>query len=151
MVSPLAAAEIEQDQSDGDTPRIDLPDSLKGRIFLGFDEIQSSYLIHAQISPVVLGDQDMPRADDPLAALRRRWVAMMLSGAAAQRQSNQNSIAAETGQLGRIGFTTGAAILDSLSRSHSAEGPNRIDTFLATALYLRNCQYELAKARATFR
>jgi hypothetical protein len=86
---------------------------------------------------------------DPVSALRRRWIAAMLAGIASQRQSNRNTVAAETANLNRNGFATGAALLDALSRTQDKGGPTSTDLFLATTLYLRGCCHELAKNRFT--
>jgi hypothetical protein len=82
--------------------------------------------------------------------LRRRWIATMLSGVASQRPTNTNTLAEETATLNRMGLATGAALLDSLSRSHSAGGAANMDTFLAAAVYLRRCSCAFAKSRAMF-
>jgi hypothetical protein len=57
-------------------------------------------------------------------------------------------LAAETAALKRGGFATGAALLDALSCVPSSDGPSRVDTFVAAAVYLRTCGYELAKSKA---
>lgn len=148
VVNPLAVAQIEEEPPKADEPRMEIPRSLGGRVCLGFDEIQRKYLVNAQSSCVVLsGRTGQPEKDDPLDSLRRRWIATMLSGISSQRQSNQNTVAAKTALLNRGGFATAAALLDALSRSHSDGGPTSIDTFLATAIYLRHCRCELAKSR----
>ena len=105
---PLAAANVEQGAQDANSPRLDLPASLDGRICLGFDELQRKHLINAQASAVVLGEQHLPPVNDPLAPIERRWIAMLLAGAASQRQSVTNTIATETAALDRNGFATGA-------------------------------------------
>jgi hypothetical protein len=89
-------------------------------------------------------------ADDPLGSLRRRWIALMLSGTASQRQSNITTVAAETAALERGGFPTAAALLDALTRPPSANGPSGVATFLAAALYLRTCRNELARSISSF-
>jgi hypothetical protein len=149
QVSPLAVAPVEENPENANEPRIEIPKPLSGRVCLGFDEIQRHWLIHAQPSPVVLNAQNTQvERDDPLASLRRRWIASMLSGNATQRSINTNTLALETATLQRSGFATGAAILDSLTHSHSGIASLPIDKFLAAAIYLRNCGCELAKARA---
>ncbi len=149
LVSPLAVAPAEEDSQNNAEPRLDVPASLGGRICLGFDEIQRHFLVNARASPVVLSAQGVPSEDDnSLGGLRRRWVAAMLSGVAAQRAGNRKALAAETAALTRSGFATGAALLDALSRAPSGSEPTALDTFLATAVYLRSCGYEVAKARA---
>jgi hypothetical protein len=149
-VNPLAVANIAQVEGAApgvDEPRLELPKSLGGRVCLGFDEIQRNHLIHAKDSAVVLDVESVQsHMDDPLDALRRRWIATMLSGLASQRQSNSNTVAAETALLNRGGFATGAALLDALSRAHADGGDIGTDTFLATALYLRHCRLRLHEA-----
>ncbi len=148
ILYPLAIAPVEGNLQDADEPRLETPQPLAGRVCLGLDEIQRHWLIHAQPSAVVLNAPNVQSGrDHPLGSLRRRWIAALLSGIASQRQSNTNTFAAETSTLNRIGFATGAALLDSLSRSDRA--PNT-DAFLATAVYLRDCSRELAKSRLTF-
>ncbi|HEY7428417.1 MAG TPA: hypothetical protein VH682_29565 [Gemmataceae bacterium] len=149
IVSPLAVAPVEEGTKD-DEPRLEVPQSLGGRICLGFDEIQRPFLRNTQISAVVLSAQNLQHEmENSLNALRRRWIAAMLSGLVSQRASNTNMLAAETATLHRTGFTTGAALLDALSSAPSNSGPSSIDTFLAAAIYLRKCSYELGRSRAT--
>jgi hypothetical protein len=147
IMCPLAVAQVEEGPPKDDEPRIEVPKALAGRVCLGFDEIQRPYLVNAEESAVVLSAQKVqPDNDDPLGSLHRRWIATMLSGSASQRQSNRNTVAAETALLNLSGFATGAALLDALSRSHSDGGPTSTDTFLATAVYLRCCRCELANS-----
>ena len=126
----------------------DLTASLDGR--LGRGKIQRHWLIRAQASAVVLSAvNSQPERVHPLGSLKRRWIATMLSGMTSQRMSNTNTLAAEMATPNRIGFATAAALLDSLSRSHSNRGAGDLETYLATAIYLRTCSCELAKFRAT--
>jgi hypothetical protein len=148
IVSPLAVAPLEGD-TNKDQPRLEIPESFAGRICLGFDEIQRHFLRNAQVSAVVLSAQSLQHEmANPLIALRRRWIAGMLSGLVSQRTSNTNMLKAETATLNRTGFTTGAALLDALSSATSDTDPSSIDTFLAVAIYLRKCSYELGRSRA---
>jgi hypothetical protein len=133
-----------------DEPHLEIPKPLADRVCLGLDEIQRNWLIRAQASAVVLGTPNAQAERDHLGSLKRRWIATMLSGIASQRMSNTNTLAAETATLHRMGLATGAALLDSLSRSHSAGGAANMDTFLAAAVYLRRCSCEFAKSRAMF-
>lgn len=150
IVSPLAVAPVEG-ETKSDEPRLELPPSLGGRVCLGFDEIQRSFLRNAQPSAVVLSAGRLPlEIDNPLLALRRRWIAALLSGLVSQRGGNTNMLAAETAMLNRIGFATGAALLDALSSTSPERGPSGIDTFLAAAIYLRKCSYELSRSRSFF-
>jgi hypothetical protein len=150
IVSALAVAPMEPGTRNDNTPRLELPQSFAGRICLGFDEIQRPFLRNAQPSPMVFSAQGLPHeSEDSLMALRRRWMAMMLSGLVSQRASNTNMLAAEMAILNRAGFPTAAALLDSLSRSSSDSGSGSIDTFLAAALYLRKCSRELGRARVS--
>jgi hypothetical protein len=149
IVSPLAVAPVEGDTKN-DEPRLEIPPSFGGRICLGFDEIQRPFLRNAQISAVVLSAQSLQHEmENSLNVLRRRWIAAMLSGLVSQRARNTNMLTAETATLNRTGFTTGAALLDALSSAPSDSGPSSIDTFLAAAIYLRKCSYELGRSRAT--
>lgn len=149
IVSPLAIAPVLADTNNGE-PRLEIPQSFAGRICLGFDEISRHFLRNVQVSPVVLSTQSLQQMmENPLIALRRRWIAAMLSGLISQRSNNTNMLAAEAAILNRTGFTTGEALLDALSRAPSNSGPSSIDTFLAVAVYLRKCSYELCRSRAT--
>ena len=134
-----------------DRPRLEIPDALAGRLCLGFDEIHRRYLVNAGAAPAVLSAERMPaEVDDPLAAFRRRWVATLLSGRGAQ-VSRSSTLASETAHLTRLGFVTAAALLDALHRSPT-DGADAatdcLDTFLATAIYLRRCSDRLATQRA---
>lgn len=150
IVSPLAVAPVEGDTRNDDEPRLETPQSFAGRICLGFDEIHRHFLVNAQTSPVVHSAPGLRHEQEsPLNALRRRWIAAMLSGLVSPRASNTKMLKAETASLSRAGFATGAALLDALSIGPSNSGPSAIDTFLAAAIYLRTCRYELARSRAT--
>jgi hypothetical protein len=150
VVSPLAVAQLEGDAKNDDEPRLEIPQSFAGRICLGFDEIQRHFLTNAQPAAVVTGGQFLQHEkENLLSALRRRWIATMLSGFVFQRAGNTNMLKAETAALRRSGFATGAALLDTLSSELSERGPSGSDTFLAAAIYLRSCSYELARFRAT--
>jgi hypothetical protein len=147
-VCPLAIAPTDTDEPT-DGPRLELPQSFAGRICLGFDEIQRHFLQNARSSIVVLSEGPGPQDEqDSLIALRRRWIAAMLSGLIPQGAGNARMLAVEAADLKRRGFATGAALLDALSSVPQSGGPNRTDTFLAAAAYLRSCGYELAKSRA---
>jgi hypothetical protein len=149
IVYPLAVAQVEGEPRNAGAPHLQIPESWCGRVCLGFDKIQSNHLAHAQATALVLTALSMqPDRDHPLGSLRRRWIATMLSGFASQRPGGTNTLGAETALLTRIGFRTGAALLDSLSRSHADGGPTGIEAFLATAVYLRIGSYALAKSRA---
>ncbi len=146
VVYPLAITPLPID--DEQAPRLELPDSFAGRVFVGFDEIQRNHLINAAQTPMNLEEtsaEQIDQADDPLAALRRRWIAALLAGALTQRQTKTNTMAVEVAALQRSGFGTGAALLGSLGYEDAGNGP---ESFLATAVYLRACRYELAKSRA---
>lgn len=145
VVSALAIAPVAE-ASPGDRPQLDVPSPLAGRICLGFDEIQSPQILRRQTSPVILGEVMHAATAGPLDAIRRRWIATMLSGFASQRLRNTTTLAAEMGTLSRGGFSTGASLLDALSRAPTTSDPPSIDTFLATAMYLRSCNFELARA-----
>jgi hypothetical protein len=144
MIAPLAVAELADDEC-----RLEIPASWGGRVCLGFDEIQRSFLRNAHASAVVLNVQGLLHDDDPLDSLRRRWIATMLSGIASQRSARSNTVAAETAALNRLGFPTGAALLGAISCAPPAEDPTGLDTFLATALYLQTCAQTRAQYRAT--
>jgi hypothetical protein len=150
IVSPLAVAPVPGENArDVNDPRLEPPASLAGRVCLGFDELQRQFLRNARPAPVVLSAQAMQSdRENPLGPLRRRWVAAMLSGGASHRSSNAALLASETTTLNRTGFATGAGLLNALSRAPSDGGPVAIDTFLATAVYLRSCSYELARSTA---
>jgi hypothetical protein len=81
--------------------------------------------------------------------LARDWVATVLSGFASQRQSNTTSLSAELSLLHQTGLATACALLDGLTRASVESGPSGIETFLATAIYLRRCSHELAKAKVS--
>lgn len=152
VVSPLAAATWEPPASDtaelpAPGPSLDLPPTWEGRVCLGLDELKRAHLPRAQASAVVLGDS-VAMADDPLASLRRRWVAMMLSGAAARRPANITSAPAEAARLQRAGFSTGADLLEAVSQAHGGSDSDSQDAFLAVAIYLRTCRHEWARASA---
>ncbi len=127
--------------------RLELPDELAGRVFLGLDPIARHYLLDAKAKPLVVGDAADRAPIDLLAPLRRRWVAMMLAGSSSQHRTVTNTIAAEIASLHRSGFTTGASLLDAMARRDE----KGVETFLATGIYLRRCASELAKSQATLK
>jgi hypothetical protein len=148
QMSPLAVAPVDNGER-ADGARLRLPESFAGRVCLGFDEVQRHFLVNARPSIMVLGEETTPPdAANALSSLLRRWIAAMLSGLVAQHGGNAGMLAAETAALKRGGFATGAALLDALASVPSSGGPSRVDTFLATGVYLRTCGSELAKSKA---
>ncbi len=147
-IEPLAimAEEATPHADDGKEklPGLDLPDEYANRVNLGLDPIPRHSLINAQSQPVVLGAAIAAPHHDGLAPLRRRWVAMMLGGTSSQHRTASNTIAGEIASLHRAGFATAASLLDAMSR----QDIGGIETFLATAVYLRRCTSELAKSQA---
>jgi hypothetical protein len=139
---PGAAAPGETADSD---PRLELPASLADRVCLGFEEIQGKYLLHRQAAPCTLSERPAHSVGaHPLEALRRRWIATLTAGFASQRQRKAGAVTADLSTLARQGFTTGAELLDALSRFSSETETPTIDTYLATSVYLRCCALELA-------
>ncbi len=88
--------------------------------------------------------------ENPLSGLRRRWIATMLSGFVSRRTNHSRMLIAETTALRHAGFATGSALLETLASTPLDAGPSGIDTFLATAIYLRICNHELGRATAMF-
>lgn len=151
MVSPLAVADTNADAGtarNDDGPRLEIPESWGGRVCLGFDEIQYRFLRNARGTAVLLNAQIGP-PDDTLGPLRRRWIATILSGMASRRHLNSSLLMAEVATLNRSGFTTGAALLDALSRQRSSAEATDTDTFLAAAVYLRTTAIERARFAST--
>jgi hypothetical protein len=147
-IEPLAlmAADVSSNENESTEkpPSLDLPDEFAGRVNLGLDPIPRHSLINALAKPVVFGGAVGAAQVDWLAPLQRRWVAMMLGGTSSQHRTVTNTIAGEIASLNRAGFATAASLLDAMSRQDL--GGN--ETFLATAVYLRRCTSELAKAQA---
>jgi hypothetical protein len=155
VVSPLAIAAVEPSRDPpqqlaqaGDVPTLEPPASLAGRVCLGFDELQRPFFKNARPAPVIVGERAQFEREDPLGPLRRRWIAAVLSGLISQSVGTTTMLAIEIALLDRTGFATAAALLDALSRAPSDDEPAGVDTFLATAVYLRSCGNELAKSRA---
>jgi hypothetical protein len=140
VISALAVAPVAVVRDDG--LRLEIPETWGDRICLGFDEIRRHFLLNARESAAVLNAQESS-SEDPLGPLRRRWIGSMLSGTASRRPTT--ALRAAVTSLARGGFATGAALLDALSHEPSGEGPTGIDTFLATAIYLRACAHERAR------
>jgi hypothetical protein len=149
IVSPLAAAQVEGVERNDDEPRFEISQSFAGRICLGFDEVQRHHLKNAQTRAVDYSVLDEPdEQENPLSALRRRWIATMLSGRVSQRTNKSRMLIAETTALSQLGFPTGAALLNTLGSTPLDAGTSGIDTFLAVAIYLRTCDYAMGRARA---
>ncbi len=147
MVAPLAVAEAEAARTD-DGPRLEIPESWGDRVCLGFDEIQYRFLRNARGTAMLVNAQVMP-LEDPLGPLRRRWIATSLSGLASRRHAASSLLVAEVATLNRSGFSTGAALLDALSRQRSSADATDTDTFLAVAIYLRITAIERARFAST--
>jgi len=147
-IAPLSAA---PDLASGSgPPQLALPDSWAGRVCLGFDELQRHHLLNAQSSPITLPLALFERSlENPLAPLRRRWIATLLAGSSSRLAGRSKTLPLETATLSRSGFTTGASLLDLLSSNPSHQGSTPSDAFLATAVYLRACAFEQAKFQAT--
>ena len=141
IVSALAVAQTEDGERNKDEPRLEILQSLAGRICLGFDEIQRHHLRNAQRSTLDLSALDeLDEHENALGALHRRWIATLLAGFVSQRTSNSRMLFEEMTALSRTGFVTGAALLDTLVSVPSEAGPSGIDMFLAVAIYLRTCK-----------
>ena len=125
---------------------MEVPQRLAGRICLGIDEIQRHFLINDRTSPVVINTH-IRKQENPPAEFRRRWIATMLSGIILQRAANAKFLTTETAILNRLGFQTGAALLDALTRTVPSRRRLLFGTFLAVAIYLRSCNYELGRSR----
>ena len=150
IVTPLAVTELDDDSRNDDEPRLEIPHSLAGRLCLGFDEIQRRFLINARTAAAVLNAPGVEyETENPLSSLRRRWIATMLSGLLGHGASNVKMLSVEMTALERAGFATGAALLDALSSEPLNTGPSGIDTFLAVAVYLRTCSYELGRSQVS--
>jgi hypothetical protein len=147
IIAPLAVANATVDSPTDDEPRLEVPESWGGRTCLGFDELRRQFLVNARDSAVVLNAHGLS-LEDPLGPLRRRWVAAMLSGIGSWRPTGSKMLGLEAATLDRTGFATGATLLDALSHVPSGAGPSGTDTFLATAIYLRNCSLERARLGA---
>ncbi len=149
-LSPLALAPSDDDRTGDDEPRLEIPPTLAGRICLGFDEIQRHFLINAQAAPVVVGAPSWADdTDNPLDPLKRRWIATLLSGLDSRRTGNAKMLSAEATALRRLGFVTGAALLETLSSPRLDIRSDGLDLFLAIAIYLRTCAQELGRSRAS--
>jgi hypothetical protein len=149
VVSPLAVAPLEPsvNSQTEDLPHLEIPAPLAGRICLGFDDLHREFFRNARAAPVVLNEGVPVEKEDPLPSLRRRWTAVALSGFVSQHSGSKTMLAAETAALSRAGFATGAALLDALAAAPFVSGTAHVDTFLATAIYLRFCGYEFARSR----
>ncbi len=140
---PLAIAE----PADLPTPRLALPESWGGRVNVGLDELTAQRLATPEPRPAELAGAPPDDQLDPLATVRRRWVASLLAGTAMQRASQTAAMTHEAAALCRAGFTTAAALLERLAHPEAASGGPPAQTFLATALYLRAAQAELARSQ----
>jgi hypothetical protein len=149
VVSPLAVAPLEPSANSQteDLPHLEIPTPLAGRVCLGFDELHREFFRNARAAPVVLSESVVVEKEDPLHSLRRRWTAAALSGFISQQPGSKTMLATETAALSRAGFATGAALLDALAGAPFAPGTTHVDTFLATAVYLRFCGYEFARSK----
>jgi hypothetical protein len=58
-------------------------------------------------------------------------------------------LTSETTAVSRAGFATGAALLDALASTAADTAPSGIDMFLAVAIYLRMCHFELGRSRVS--
>ena len=131
-VYPLALMEAEGSE-------LSLPESFGGRVFMGLDELQSRNLPNRLPKPIHAGSGVVSSDADPLAALRRRWIGSMLAGMGRRGQSDSRLVQQEISDLTRRGFDTGAKLLHALSSSVDVDAGAEM-TFLATAIYLRNCR-----------
>ncbi|EDL62255.1 hypothetical protein [Gimesia maris] len=129
-------------------PRLGLSEKLQGCLLLGFDELQRSHLVNAEIHEFIFDRHPQAEESDVLSRLQRRWVALMIGGATAQRKTTQSTSGDEISLLQRNGYETAAALLDQFSRVASVEGPSIVHVFLATAVYLKHAQYELIRSAA---
>jgi len=70
-----ALAIAADNNEDLDTPKLELPDALDGRLFLGLDELKRSHLRDAASAPCVMPMLSMPVDTRLLSSLQRRWLA----------------------------------------------------------------------------
>ncbi|QDV17238.1 hypothetical protein Pan153_18730 [Gimesia panareensis] len=149
-VFPLAIAQAEPAAADEQEsrPRLELPAEFQGRCFLGVDELQSRHLVHALPAECVLGQLRSEGEQDQLSVLRRRWVALMIGGLSSQRKTNQAFHVNDFSLLKKQGFETAAALLDHYPTIAATGGLNVSDLFLASAVYLKQCQLEQARGLA---
>ena len=147
-IFPLAVMQATQPAPLEQEPRLELPDALQGRLFLGFDELQRNHLVNARSHEFIFDTRPHTGDHDVLSRLQRRWVALMIGGPGSLRKTSQGSLSNETSFLLQNGFETAAALLDQFSGVGSGQGPAIADVFLATAVYLKHAQHELVKAAA---
>lgn len=149
-VFPLAAVQAESaDAANNDErPWLNLPPEFQGRLFLGFDELQRAHLQQAQPTETVLAQLPTGGEPDQLSVLRRRWIALMIGGLSSQRKTNQSFHATDLSQLKQHGFETAAALLDRYPSIAANAELTIADLFLASAVYLKHCQLERARALA---
>ena len=158
VVYPLAmsawspdAVETTTGDEVGSLPRLELPESTEGRINLGLDELERHRVLNAEARPVVVEGIDATVPSDSLAALRRRWIARLLTGHTLGRSPTAR-LRGEVGELDSRGYTTGAALLDALARSGELAGEvgDSVEIFLAAGVYLNACRREKARLHTAF-
>lgn len=152
MITPLVVVGAPPENApheNVDAPRLELPDSWVGRVFLGFDGLERQHLVHAQAVPAIVPFPTgaFSAGTDLLAPLRRRAIARIIAGSDAARSSQSSTIAAEVASLRRAGLATGAGLLDSFTRLSSA-AVNPVESCIAASLYIRRCGFELARSNA---
>ncbi|TWT63845.1 hypothetical protein [Rubinisphaera italica] len=147
IMCPLAISALNvNDYPSREEPQLNLPDSWDHRVFLGFDELQPNHLLKSQARPYLIAKHMEVHENDELAALRRRWTALLLAGTVTN-STNKTLVVTEARRLERAGFSTAASLLLNLQSMVSEKEPNSLQKFLAISLYLRACRFALAKSK----
>jgi len=136
-----------------------LPSSWRGRINLGLDRLQRSYLASGATTPHdSLAMAPMPESElDPLERLRRRLARAVIGGRSTLGDAAWDSIRKDAGLLRREQLPTGAELMTQLAgaarpgadgtRANVVRGDNLARAWLAAATYERAASRRLARLR----
>lgn len=146
-VSPQRPRSIAAIAVEAGADALSLPEAMGARVNLGLDVLTRAQLVAPQKRAAV---DAVPAASDPLGAVRRRLVALALSGTRSLPPEAGSRIAGECGQL-RAGLMPGAAsaLATMAEACRAAAGGSRLsEAFLALASYEQAATLKLQ--RATF-
>jgi hypothetical protein len=146
-VSPQRPRSIAAIAVEAGADALSLPEGMGGRVNLGLDVLTRAQLVTPQRRATV---DAAPAASDPLSAVRRRLVALVLSGTRSLPPEAGSRIDAECRQLRAALMPSAASALGTIADACRAgtAGPRLCEGFLALASYEQAATLKLQ--RATF-
>jgi hypothetical protein len=149
----LVAVAADGDPSPGD-PALEIPAEWGGRVNLGLDRLQRSHLRGSRPGPVRLpGVEGEVAQPEPLDAVHRRLLQVVMGGAACLGQAAWAGLEADERLLERAQLKSGAALLRAMRTANMKGSPERSSAdpvaraWTATREYERKASARLERLR----